>query len=264
MGKPRLTEEQIDFIRQNFDLMSCEELRKAFNEKYHDNFKTTAFHYHTKRLGLEKWKEHTYTDEQEAFLKESASTMTREELTTEFNKKFSCEVSCDALSMRCWQKGYGRATDGKFHKGSVPWEKTSGGRNAYIKTIKGGNCRSFKKGQVAHNAKPIGAESEWCGETYIKTTNGWISKRRDAWKKQNGAIPMGMKIISVDGNKHNTDANNLRIADNDTIVVLMANDWIGKGAEVFDAGAVYAKLYNALKRDGYDIKGKIRALENEN
>lgn len=261
MANPRLSDEQVDFIRANFDKMSCEALRKKFNERYNENFKVTAFHYHTKRLGLEKWKEHIYTSEQEAFLKENASLMTREELTDAFNKKFKAHVKCVAIEQHCWQRKYGRNTDGKFHKGSVPWEKTKGGREAYVKTIAGGNRNSFKKGQEPHNKLPIGTESERCDETYIKTEHGWKTKRRAAWELEKGSIPRGQKIISVDGDKYNTDIQNLRVVDNDTVVVLMSNDWLGKGGEIFDTGVAYAKLYNALRKQGYDIKNKIRALE---
>lgn len=112
----RMNDEQKQFIVSNFSKMSVESLRKLFNKKYGTNFKTTAFHYHTKRLGLDKWKEHLYTEEQEEFLKQNAPCVMRRRLTQLFNEKFGSSVSEDALVMHCWQRGYGALNDGRFHQ----------------------------------------------------------------------------------------------------------------------------------------------------
>ena len=49
-----MTTEEEKFIIENWDEMSAEKLRKSFNETFGTEYKTTAFHYHTKRLGLKK------------------------------------------------------------------------------------------------------------------------------------------------------------------------------------------------------------------
>lgn len=112
----RMSGEQKQFLISNFDKMSVDNLRKLFNKKYGTNLKVTAFHYHTKRLGLDKWKEHLYTAEQEEFLKRNAPCVMRRRLTQLFNEKFGSSVSEDALVMHCWQRGYGALNDGRFHQ----------------------------------------------------------------------------------------------------------------------------------------------------
>lgn len=109
-----MSEEQEQFIIENFEKMSVENLRKTFNKKFNMNFKTTAFHYHTKRIGLDKWTEHVYTDEQEQFLAENAPVMIRRKLTQVFNETFNTYLKEDALVMHCWQRGYGALNNGRF------------------------------------------------------------------------------------------------------------------------------------------------------
>lgn len=109
-----MTDEQEDFLIRHFGEMSVENLRKAFNKRYGFDFKLTAFCYHTKRLGLDKWKEHIYTEDQEEFLRANAPVMIRRQLTRAFNETFNASLSEDAVVMHCWQKGYGALNDGRF------------------------------------------------------------------------------------------------------------------------------------------------------
>ena len=112
--KFKMSQEQEEFIKQHFDTMSVESLRKLFNKTFGLKFKTTAFHYHCKRLGLNKWTPHYYTNEQETFLKEYAPITRRKELTRTFNDLFNSSIKEDALVMHCWKRGYGALDDGRF------------------------------------------------------------------------------------------------------------------------------------------------------
>ena len=243
-----MTNTQEQYIIDNFNLMSVEALRKAFNEKFDTDYKVTAFHYHTNRLGLKKINQHNYTALEDEFLRINSNLMTREELTRAFNNEFKCSIKLDAIAMRCWQKGFVAQSDGKFKNGSVPWEKTIGGREEYVKTLKGGNSASFKKGNVPMSTRPIGSVRVSRDETYIKTEYGWRNPRTVAFEEVNGKIPKGWKVFAVDGNNDNTDIDNLRAIDNYTVTVLMSNGWLDKGAEIFDAGVQYAHLKRALQQ----------------
>ncbi len=243
-----MTKEQERYIVDNFNLMSVEALRKQFNKKFETEYKTTGFHYHTKRLGLNKHIEHQYSKEEDEFLRTNSPLMSREDLAKEFNAKFGARIKQDAINMRCWKKGWSASDDGRFKKGSVPWQKMKGGREEYVSKLKGGNSTSFKKGRVSENARPIGTVRTSCrGELLIKTDDGWKSKRQLAWEKQYGKVPKGMKVLSVNGDKNDTNVENLRIIDNQTQILLMSNRWHKSGAEIFDAGVAYAKLYFSLR-----------------
>lgn len=112
----KMTQEQEQFIVENFDKMSVEQLRKTFNKKFAREYKPSAFYFNTQRLGLHKHIEHQYTEEEEAFLRINAPTMSRRELTQKFNETFCANIKEDAIVMRCWQKGYLAQHDGRFSK----------------------------------------------------------------------------------------------------------------------------------------------------
>lgn len=247
-----MTKQQERYIIENFGSMSVESLRKMFNKKFGTDFKTTAFHYHTNRLGLKKHIEHQYTALEDEFLRVSSSLMTREELTNAFNETFGTKIKVNTITMRCCKKGFLSQNDGKFKNGSVPWEKTAGGRDEYLKTLKGGNSTSFRKGNVPMNVKPIGSirKATDQNEEMIKTKYGWRTKRQAEYEKYYGKLPKGIRVVCVDGNKDNVSIENLRAIDNYTMTVLMSNGWLDKGAEIFDTAVQYAKLKQALGKNG--------------
>lgn len=235
------------YIIKNFDEMSCEDLRKEVNKKFGMSYKTTAFHYHTKRLGLSKHIEHHYTQEQDEFLRDNSSKMTRKELTDIFNERYGTAIKEQAIEQRCFLRGWKPKTDGKFKEGSVPWEKTTGGREEYVKKLKGGNSTSFRKGNIPHNVIDIGTIRLWGHELKIKTDDGWKNRLRHLWEQEHGSIPDGYVIISVDGDKYTKDTSKLRLIKNDILTILMANDWVGKGELIVDTGIVWGDLYRMLE-----------------
>lgn len=261
-----MTEEQKQFIIDHWSEMSAESLRKLFNETFGTEYKTTAFHYHTNRMGLSKHIEHQYTEEEDEFLKFNSAKMSRKELTDLFNETFGTQIKLNTIIVRCLKLGCNAPSDGQFKKGSVPWSKTQGGREEYVKTLKGGNSCSFRKGNIPFNCKPVGTESFRqisCDpddkELFVKTDEGWVPKRKFIWEQHNGKVPEGFLITSVDGDKFNYDMGNLRMVDNLTLTILVSNKWNDKGAEIFDTGVVYSKLYALLKEQGYD-RNKINKV----
>lgn len=243
-----MTHSQEVWIKDNFYDMSVERLRKEFNAMFGTDYKTTAFHYHTKRLGLSKHIQHKYTAEEDAFLQQHSSNMTRAELTELFNKTFGTQIKEQAIVQRCFLKGYEAQTDGKFKAGSVPWEKTKGGREEYVKKLKGGNSHSFPKGIIPHNRKEIGEVSKRKDGIYIKTKDGWKSKQRLVYESYYGEIPDKTVIVFVDRDKNNYSIENLRAIDNRTLTYLMSNDWLKE--ELIDVGISYAKLKILLEETG--------------
>lgn len=260
-----MTTEEEKFIIEHWDEMSAEKLRKSFNETFGAEYKTTAFHYHTKRLGLKKMDIHKYTKEEDAFLKANSSKMTREELTERFNERFHCNVDSQAIMVRCWKYGYQAQSDGQFKKGSVPWEKTKGGREAYMEKYNASPGYRWKKGHQPHNTRSFGAEraNKEDGKIYVKTKRGWIPKTEMVWRVVNGDIPKGYRVVSVTGDKNDSDIRNLRLIDNATQTVLIANRWHDKGPEIFDAGVLYARLYFTLREqmglNHYDFRNRFNS-----
>lgn len=235
------------YIKDHFDEMSCETLRKKINQEFGTSYKTTTFHYHTKRLGLSKYDVHDYTEEQDAFLRDNSCKMTKKELTDAFNEKYGTKINVQAIVQRCFLRKWGAKSDGKFKRGSVPWEKSKGGRDEFVKKLKGGNSGSFKKGFVPHNTVDVGTTRLWGHEIKVKTDNGWKNRLRYMWEQKYGEIPDGCIVTSVNGNSLTNDIEELRMMPNQIWTVLMANDWNGKGDLIMDAGIAWSELYLILK-----------------
>ena len=241
-----MTSEQERYIEGHWNGMSCESLRKQFNSVFGTSYKSTAFHYHTKRLGLSKCIVHKYTPEQDEFLRANSGKLTRSELTELFNKIYGTQIKEDAITMRCWQRGWSASSDGRFKNGDVPWCKTKGGREEYVKKLKGGNSHSFHKGIVPFNTKEVGTVSHRSDGIYIKTAHGFVAKPRYIWEKNHGKIPKGYVILSVDGDKTTDDVCKLRCISNRTLTRLMHNRWCGKGEVIVDTGIACCKLEEIL------------------
>jgi hypothetical protein len=244
-----MDKEQEQFIKDNWMSMSVEALRKLFNEKYGTEYKTTAFHYHTNRMGLKKHTEHQYTLEEDEFLRNNSPLLSREQLTMEFNKHFGTNIKQSTINVRCCLKGWSASNDGRYKKGSVPWGKCTGGKEEWYEKYRAVEHTGFKKGHIPHNAKIIGAEriDSRTGRRVIKTEKGWKSVQTIAWETEQGKIPKGFRTMSVTGDINDTNIENLRLIDNSIQTVLMANRWHNKGAEIFDSGVAYAILYCLLK-----------------
>lgn len=246
-----MTEEQERYIKSRWSEMSCESLRKQFNEVFGTSYKTTAFHYHTKRLGLQKHIEHKYTSDQDAFLRDNSSKMTRKELVDSFNKRYGTSIKENAIVQRCFLRGWKAGSDGKFKVGGVPWGKTKGGREEYLKALRASasKCYHFERGHVPHNTLPVGAVRLWSDELMIKTDDGWKVWLRHLWEQEHGKIPEGYVVISVDGDRDTKDVSKLRMISNRTLTTLMANNWVGEGEGIVDTGIVWCTLKELLNAE---------------
>lgn len=241
-----MTREQEQFILNLWDGLSSEDIRRQFNERFGTSYKTTAFHYHTKKLGLSKWTPHRYTKEQDEFLKKNAGRMSREQLTDEFNLLYGTHIKQQAIEQRCFLNGWKPQSDGKFKIGGVPWGKSKGGREEFVKKLQGGNTGSFKKGNIPANTLKVGSVKRWGHNVVIKTEKGCKNRLRYMWEQAHGDIPGGYVVISVDGDQYTNDINNLRAISNHALTVLIANRWNGKGSDIVDTGIVWHKLRMAL------------------
>lgn len=262
-----MTDEQKQYILDNWNSMTAEALRHSFNEKFGTSYKVTAFQYHTSKMGLRKMPMHHYTEEEDAFLIDNSSKMSRQELTDKFNAEFGTNIDIHAIIARCLRLGANASSDGRFEAGKSPWERCKAGKEFWIQRHKDSaqyNPGCFKKGMISHNSRPVGTEQlRSDGKIYIKVDNGnrWKSKSVVAWEKVHGEILDGYHVMSVNGNTNESDVNNLRLIDNNTQTLLIANRWHDKGSEIFDAGVAYANLYFLLRKEmglkHYDFKTRM-------
>ena len=140
-------------------------------------------------------------------------TKPRREAHARFCAKFGRDVSLKAYNALCKRKGWLTGRTGQIAPGSKPWNK--GQKMPYNpNTAK----TQFKKGQIPPNAKPLGHErisKDGYVEINIAERNPhtgydrrYVLKHRHLWEKENGPVPAGMCLKSMDGNRQNTDPSN--------------------------------------------------------
>lgn len=259
-----MTDEQKKYILDNWNSMTSEALRHAFNEKFGTTYKVTAFHYHTSKMGLRKMPMHHYSKEEDEFLKKYSSIMSRKELTAAFNDKFGTTIDIQALTVRSLRIGAVASNDGRFKTGELPWDRLEGGRDEWYAKYKVAPHHSFPKGHIPASYRPVGSQriDSQNGRVIVKTEDGsWKSQQMIAWEDKYGKIPKGLHLLSVTGDVNDTDVNNLRLIDNATQTLLIANRWHDKGSDIFDAGVQYAKLYFLLRKEmglnHYDFRTRL-------
>lgn len=105
MKKYEFTNEMVSFLVDNRN-MNRKELAVAFNRKFNLDFPEYAVRQELyKHVDTRLHKEHLYTDEQEAFIRENADVLSRKELVQRFNKKFNTSLSYNAISQKCMKLG---------------------------------------------------------------------------------------------------------------------------------------------------------------
>lgn len=160
-----------------------------------------------------------YTEVHTAFLKKHQA-MPRNELTNLFNAQFGTTQSDKAIKTRCKLLGLKCASNGRFQKGSIPFNKG-------VKGFMGANKTSFKPGNVSHNKKPIGSisrRSDKNGHTYqlikIAEPNKWQMLHSYIWEHKHGKIPKGHCVIFKDKNSFNTSLDNLMLVSRNELARL--------------------------------------------
>ena len=109
----------------------------------------------------------------------------------------------------------------------------------------------FKKGCVAHNRYPIGAEvirtaarASAIGYLYVKVAdpNVWKLKHHLIWEAAHGPIPKGTKIIFADRNPLNLAIENLIAVSGSELVRMNQNGLFFQDPEATQIGVTIAKI----------------------
>lgn len=157
---------------------------------------------------------HNWTDEEKEYIRGYVSSHTWKETTEEFNQRFECNLTVEAVKAAGDRYGIRTGRTGKYSKGHVPRNKGKEmSQDVYIKCAP----TMFKKGSLPVNHKPVGTVSirnnYKRGQKYVyekvAEPNIWRMKHVLEWERHNGPIPKGKIIIFADGNTLNTDINNL-------------------------------------------------------
>lgn len=189
-----------------------------------------------------------FSNEQEMFIRENVKGLGNQELADLVNKTF--ELSITRKQMKNWKRNYNLSSGltGQFKKGNVPVNKGSKG----LYNV-GGNKTSFKKGQKAHNYKPVGSERiDRDGYVLIKVSDDgpwqkrWRHKHKILWEKANGPVPPGHKLLFADKNKQNIKLDNLILVTEKQMATLNKKGLIKNDADLTKTGILLADIYQKV------------------
>ena len=192
-----------------------------------------------------------YTDAEKEFLREYIPGHTYAETQEEFTKRFR-PVTHDQV--RAFSHNHriltGRGL--KFAKGHKTWNKGISPKEYCSKEALANMAKTqFKPGNRPHKWRPVGSERVNC-DGYIEVKVGepkvWKLKHRLVWEQAHGPVPDGMIIMFRDGNRQNTDLDNLVLVSRSINARISLLGLQNSGA--LDSAIAVAKLYEAVSERG--------------
>lgn len=185
-----------------------------------------------------------FNDIQEEFIRKNIIGLGNQELADMVNNKFNMNITREQMKNWKSRRGLSSGLTGRYEKGHVPINKgTIGMFNV------GGNKTSFKKGQKAHNYKPIGyTRINRDGYRIMKVQDDgpwqkrWKHEHKVIWEKDNGPIPKDHVLIFIDGDKENVELENLKLITKNKLLVLNRNGWKFKDKNLIETGLLLADI----------------------
>lgn len=220
----RYTTEQIEFIRTGYLSMHLRSLTRAFNAQFGENRTEAQIKSTLKRYRIfcgRKPKDRLrpqfikYTNEQAQFLRDNYPGRSGVELAAMFKNRFKTDKTTGQIISFVKNRGIKSGLTGRFEKGHKPW-------NTHTKGLTGANITSFKKGDVPANRNPLGFERMDSKDGYILIKiaeqdphTGFPTRYKHKhvynWEQANGPVPEGMVVALRDGDKLNTETENLML-----------------------------------------------------
>lgn len=189
-----------------------------------------------------------YTAEEKEFLYEFIPGHTDKETQEEFSKRFR---AIGRNNVEAFRKNHkirtGRGIP--FAKGHKTWNKGMSPKDYCSPEALARMAKTqFKPGRRTSKWREIGDERINV-DGYIEIKVGdpkvWKLKHRYVWEQHYGPVPKGMIIMFRDGNRQNTDIDNLVMVDRATNARISHLGLHGCGA--LDSAIATAKLYGAIK-----------------
>lgn len=159
-----------------------------------------------------------FSEAEQQFIRDNAKGIDSEQLTQMLNKKFNTNYS------RYKVYRYKKRHD-----------------------IKSGVDTKFKKGQKAHNHKPVGSEIlKKEGYVMIKVAepNTWKCKTTYIYEQAHGKIPKGYHVVFADRDKTNFNLDNLILVRNKDLLTAKNRHLLFEDKELTSTGLLIAKLIN--------------------
>ena len=187
-----------------------------------------------------------WTDEEKEYLKEITPGRHYKEILELMNERFDRPFRMEQIKGAIARYKLHTGFTGRFEKGNIPFNKGKKGE-----CPKGCEKTWFKKGQTPINHKPVGSERiDRDGYILIKVAEPsvWKLKHRVIWEKANGPIPKNYTVIFLDGDKSNTDINNLALVSRSELLIVNQKKLIKSDTELSKVGINIAKVQSKINK----------------
>lgn len=210
---------------------SCADLTETFNVFFKQHRKKENLYSYLYQWDVTLNTSHNnnkYSKEMDAWICKNFEKYTYyEELTQEFNKAFGANKAPTAIAHRCVRLGLKRPST------------------------------RFKAGDKI-NQKPVGTVVKRKDEYYVKVNekndkSSWVPLKRVVYERENGDVPKGYCVISLDGNKYNIEPKNLYCIDRRGTVIMAKLGWFTENKAITRTGARWCNLYCLAKDEGIVI-----------
>ena len=225
-----MTKEQRQYLKDNVKGKSSIELAELLNKEFGTNYSYKVIANYKKNNAITSDIRCHYTGEIIQFVKKNIKGKTCSEMAELLNKEFS--LNCKSSQIKYLKKRFGLRSEL--------------------------DCR-FKKGQSAHNYKPIGYEFVQCdGYIYVKIAepNTWVKKHRYIWEKYYGKIPKGYRVAFKDQNRQNCEIDNLILVSKKDFATMAGNKLFSNSKELTETGFLIAQLINKTKEKNLKLNNQ--------
>jgi|SRR5690625_1314833 len=187
---------------------------------------------------------HTWTEEQEEYMKSVVTGRSRMAIREEFNKEHNLDLTLNQIVGYMKRNNLKTGLTGRFEEGRKPWNRGLEGLNT------GGEKGWFKRGEEPINYRTVGSERVDSKDGYvrIKVQDGgsyqerWRHKHVVEWEKVNGKVPDNHVIAFLDTDRSNISLDNLVLLSRSELLLMSKNDLFSSDPEVTKTGLNLVKL----------------------
>lgn len=194
-----------------------------------------------------KRKQHKWANEEKEYLTQIYKKNDYDTILKMMNDKFECSFNRNQIisfMRRNKLKSEAIKNNGRFSKGSIPWNKG-------LSYMPNNKETRFQKGNIPHGHREVGEERiirDGYIEIKVAEPNVWDLKHRVIYREHYGEIPNGHNIIFADGNKMNFDIDNLIAVSKAEMLILNNNNLRFEDKELTKVGVNIAKVIDKAKK----------------
>ena len=223
-AKPFTTEQDVWLRKHHHPDRTIRDLTEEYNAVWGEARSTETMKHHCKRLGLQQ-EMRTFTEEQDAWLRKHSGTLSIKDMTALFNQAFGTHRSEGVIKVHCNRSLKIRFLGSHFQTGDPIGTEVV--RSGYVWV------------KVSDKVPQKGEQSGWIN---------WRPKSHVVWEQHHGCMPpKGHIIVFLDGNKQNTNIENLYAVSGKVLREMSKKQWWSSDPDLTLAAIKWCELLYKIK-----------------